>query len=247
MASLGEMASGVAHEIRNPLNFVKNFTEVNEDLTNELEAELKSGNWQNAAKLASDIRANLEKISQHSDRADIIVKGMLQHTRRSGGQKESTDLNALVSQYLKLSYESIRSKDKSFQCEIKTDFDTTVGEVNLIPQDFGRLLLNIFNNAFYTMAEKSKIPGYSSIPQCKVMTRALNGRIEISVQDNGMGIPDENIDKIFQPFFTTKPPGQGTRLGLSFSYEIIKSHGGENKVSSQNRVRSQFNICLPIA
>jgi signal transduction histidine kinase len=246
MASLGEMASGVAHEIQNPLNFIKNFSEVDADLMTELESELEAGNLQNALFLAVDIKANLEKIGQHSERADAIVKGMMQHARNYKVRKETTDLNALVNQYLKSSYQEIWNKDKSFQCETKTDFDTTVGHINIITQDFGRLLCNLFNNAFYTLAEKKKKLGNAFVPQLLVKTRALTGRIEISVIDNGIGMPAEIIDKVFQPFFTTKPPGHGTGLGLSLAYDIIKAHGGEIRVSSENGIGSQFTVSLPV-
>ncbi|MFI5153496.1 MAG: ATP-binding protein [Chitinophagales bacterium] len=244
MASLGEMAAGIAHEIQNPLNFVKNFSEVNAELMNEMQNNLKSGNGEKVFLLASDIQMNMEKISQHSDRADAIVKGMLQHSHGGKGQKESTDLNALVDQNLRLSYYAIRSKDKTFTCEIKKDFDSTLRNVNVVPQDIGRLFINLFNNAFFSLAEKYKKLGAEYKPRLDILTKAVGDKIRIHVRDNGMGIPDQIMDKIFQPFFTTKPPGQGTGLGLSLSYDIIKAHGGEITAKSNEGEGSEFVIEL---
>jgi signal transduction histidine kinase len=247
MASLGELTAGIAHEIQNPLNFVNNFSEVNTELIDEMKNELQNGNAQQAIEIADDIRSNQQKINFHGKRADAIVKGMLQHSRSSSGEKEPTDINALADEYLRLSYHGARAKDKTFNASTKTDFDPLVGKVNVIPQDMGRVLLNLFNNAFYAVTEKKKlkIPGYD--PTVLVSTKRFNGHVEISVKDNGNGIPQKVLDKIFQPFFTTKPTGEGTGLGLSISYDIIKSHGGTLNVETKDGEGSEFIIRLPVA
>jgi len=238
MASLGELTAGIAHEIQNPLNFVNNFSEVSTELIKEMVDEVDKGNTQEVKAIASDLIQNLEKINHHGQRAAAIVKGMLQHSRSSSGVKEPTDINALCDEYLRLSYHGLRAKDKSFNATLKTDFDNSIGKINIIPQDIGRVVLNLINNAFYAVDEKKKlnIPGYE--PTVIVSTRLLNplsgGRgAEIRVTDNGNGIPQKIVDKIFQPFFTTKPTGQGTGLGLSLSYDIINAHGGEIKVETK--------------
>jgi signal transduction histidine kinase len=230
MASLGELTAGIAHEIQNPLNFVNNFSEVNKELVNELQQELKSGKIEEAIAISNDIINNEQKINHHGKRADAIVKGMLQHSRSSTGQKESTDINALADEYLRLSYHGLRAKDNSFNATMKTDFDNAIGKINIIPQDIGRVLLNLYNNSFYAVNEKCKqqIEGYE--PTVSVSTKKINDKVVLTVMDNGNGIPQKVVDKIFQPFFTTKPTGQGTGLGLSLSYDIIKAHGGEIKV-----------------
>ncbi|HYK44825.1 MAG TPA: ATP-binding protein [Parafilimonas sp.] len=243
MASLGELTAGIAHEIQNPLNFVNNFSEVSNELVDEMKTELATGNLQPATHLADDIKGNLQKIIHHGKRADAIVKGMLQHTRITAGQKEPTDINALADEYLRLSYHGMRAKDNSFTAEIKTDFDESVGKINVVPQDIGRALLNLYTNAFYAVREKSKNPrGFENrrrlhpyVPTVTVVTRKITNKIEIKVKDNGPGIPQGIADKIFQPFFTTKPSGEGTGLGLSLAYDIIKAHGGEIKVETKER------------
>ncbi len=277
MASLGELTAGIAHEIQNPLNFVNNFSEVSAELLQEMQEELAKGNKQLAIELAEDVKQNLEKILSHGKRADGIVKGMLQHTRTSTGQREPTDINALVDEYLRLAYHGLRAKDKSFNATMKTDFDPAIGLVNVIPQDIGRVILNLITNAFYAVSEKNKTmtrltpypleggPEYQ--PTVTVITKhqhplpggrgsdesgsrgsdGANGFIEISVSDNGPGIPAHLLDKIFQPFFTTKPSGQGTGLGLSLSYDIVKAHGGELKVETKEGEGSVFTIQLPVS
>ncbi len=251
MASLGELTAGIAHEIQNPLNFVNNFSEVSNELISEMVEEVDKGNTTEVKVLASDIRANLEKILHHGKRADAIVKGMLQHSRSSSGIKEPTDINALCDEYLRLSYHGLRAKDNSFNATIKTDFDNSIGTINIIPQDIGRVILNLLTNAFYEVDEKKKlnIPGHD--PTVTISTRLLNppsgGRgAEIKVADNGNGIPQKVLDKIFQPFFTTKPTGQGTGLGLSLSYDIVKAHGGELKVETKEGEGTEFIISLPV-
>ena len=245
MASLGELTAGIAHEIQNPLNFVNNFSEVNKELMEELKEEIEKKNYDEVIKIAIDVIENEEKITFHGKRADAIVKGMLQHSRTSTGQKESTDVNALCDEYLRLAYHGLRAKDKTFNSKFETDFDPSVGKVNIISQDIGRVILNLINNAFYTVSEKSKqsIPGYE--PTVTVRTKKIDDKALISVKDNGNGIPQRVLDKIFQPFFTTKPTGEGTGLGLSLSYDIIKAHGGEIKVETKEGVGTEFIINLP--
>ena len=245
MASLGELTAGIAHEIQNPLNFVNNFSEVNEELLNEMKDELDKGNIADAKAIANDAIENQQKILHHGKRADAIVKGMLQHSRSSNGQKEPTDINALCDEYLRLAYHGLRAKDKSFNVTMNTDFDESIGNINIIPQDIGRVILNLINNAFYAVDEKKKQNQNGYGPTVSVSTKKLNGKIEIKVVDNGNGIPKKVLDKIFQPFFTTKPTGQGTGLGLSLSYDIVKAHGGELTVKTEERIGSTFIIHLP--
>ncbi|MEO6868434.1 MAG: ATP-binding protein [Ginsengibacter sp.] len=258
MASLGELTAGIAHEIQNPLNFVNNFSEVSNELIDEMNEELEKGDIEEAKAISADIKQNLIKINHHGNRAGDIVKGMLQHSRTSAGIKEPTDINALCDEYLRLSYHGLRAKDKSFNAEMKTDFDERIGKINIIPQDIGRVLLNLFNNAFYAVNEKKNGPlspegGELNTPNIyeptvtvKTVKNPLSGgrgaNIIITVSDNGNGIPQNIIDKIFQPFFTTKPTGQGTGLGLSLSYDIIKAHGGEINVNTKKGVGSEFII-----
>ncbi len=264
MASLGELTAGIAHEIQNPLNFVNNFAEVNIELIDEMDVELKKGDMNEAKAIAADIKQNLEKINHHGKRADAIVKGMLQHSRSTSDvSKEPTDINALADEYLRLAYHGLRAKDKSFNATMKTDFDETIGNINIIPQDIGRVILNLITNAFYaaslpspekigTGSEGFADPEYKHEPTVWVKTcksPPLGGRgaeVLISVRDNGPGIPKNIIDKIFQPFFTTKPTGQGTGLGLSLSYDIVKAHGGELKVETKEGEGSEFVIELPL-
>jgi signal transduction histidine kinase len=246
MASLGELTAGIAHEIQNPLNFVNNFSEVNRELLNEMAEEIEKGNYGEIKEIVKNIVDNEEKINHHGKRADAIVKGMLQHSRSSSGVKEPTDINALTEEYLRLAYHGLRAKDKSFNATMKTDFDKTIGSVNVIPQDIGRAILNMITNAFYAVAEKSKQHGADYQPTVNVSTRKLGNNVLISVKDNGNGIPEKVLDKIFQPFFTTKPTGQGTGLGLSLSYDIVKAHGGELKVETKDGEGSEFTIVLPV-
>ena len=244
MASLGELTAGIAHEIQNPLNFVNNFSDVNKELVDELKTELATGNLQLANEIADDIKVNEEKINHHGKRADAIVKGMLQHSRTSSGQKEPTDINALADEYLRLAYHGLKAKDKSFHSNIKTVLDPGVGKIDVNPQDIGRAILNLINNAFYAVNEKQKQNGIGYEPTVTVSTKKENGKIKISVNDNGNGIPQKVLDKIFQPFFTTKPTGQGTGLGLSLSYDIVKAHGGEIKVNTKENEGTEFTVLL---
>ncbi len=253
MASLGELTAGIAHEIQNPLNFVNNFSEVNKELVDELKLELATGNMQTANEIADDIKENSEKINHHGKRADAIVKGMLQHSSSGSGKKEPTDINKLADEYLRLAYHGLRAKDKSFNATMKTDFDKTIGNINIIPQDIGRVILNLITNAFYVVdekkkafAEKSSFENLTSLyePTVSVGTKKDGNKVLISVKDNGNGIPQKILDKIFQPFFTTKPTGQGTGLGLSLSYDIVKAHGGELKVETKEGEGSEFIIQL---
>jgi two-component system, NtrC family, sensor kinase len=245
MASLGELTAGIAHEIQNPLNFVNNFSEVSTELVDEMNEEIDKGNLEDAKEIASDLKQNLEKINHHGKRAGDIVKGMLQHSRTSSGQKELTDINALADEYLRLAYHGLRAKDKSFNTTLKTNYDESIGKVSVIPQDIGRVVLNLITNAFYVVNEK-KISGVENYePTVSVSTKKTGDKVEIKVADNGNGIPKKVLDKIFQPFFTTKPTGQGTGLGLSLSYDIVKAHGGELKVETKEGEGSEFVIQLP--
>ena len=247
MASLGELTAGIAHEIQNPLNFVNNFSEVNAELIEEMVDEVKKGNTEEAISIANDIKENEEKINHHGKRADAIVKGMLQHSRSSSGQKEPTDINALCDEYLSLSYHGLRAKDKNFNATLKTDFDESIEKINIIPQDIGRVILNLFTNAFYAVNQKKQqgVDGYE--PTVSISTKKIGNKIQIQISDNGDGIPQKFLDKIFQPFFTTKPTGQGTGLGLSLSYDIVtKGHGGELKVETRENEGTKFIIMLPL-
>ena len=292
MASLGELTAGIAHEIQNPLNFVNNFSEVSTELVDEMNGEIATGNMQlatgnleqatinlqNATEIANDLKQNLEKINHHGKRAGDIVKGMLQHSRSSSGVKEPTDINALADEYLRLAYHGLRAKDKSFNATMITEYDESIGNINIIPQDMGRVILNLINNAFYASSAVAvaKVdaaplppqgggsdPDYKHVPTVWVSTKRINtplgsqadrvlgtkfggGEVVIKVKDNGPGIPQKILDKIFQPFFTTKPTGQGTGLGLSLSYDIVKAHGGELKVETKEGEGSEFIIQLPI-
>jgi two-component system NtrC family sensor kinase len=258
MASLGELTAGIAHEIQNPLNFVNNFSEVNLELIGELKEGLDKGNLEEVKTIADDITLNEQKINFHGKRADAIVKGMLQHSRSSNGMKEPTDINMLADEYLRLSYHGLRAKDKTFTAEFKTDFDETLPKINVIPQDIGRVLLNLINNAFYAVSNRNlsalaNLTGLENTmgseeykPTVTVSTRKTGNKIEITVTDNGNGIPADIKDKIFQPFFTTKPAGQGTGLGLSLSYDIVKAHGGELKVETKEGEGTEFIVRLPV-
>ncbi len=240
MASLGELTAGIAHEIQNPLNFVNNFSEVSKELLPEMKTALDNGDATEAKDIADDVIGNLEKIAHHGKRADTIVKGMLQHSRSSSGGKEPTDINALADEYFQLAYHGIRAKNNSFNAMVKTDFDKTIGKVDIIPQDIGRVLLNLYNNAFYAVKERQSMEdgrlttADTYQPAISITTKRMDNEIEIKVTDNGKGIPENIIGKIFQPFFTTKPTGQGTGLGLSLSYDIVtKGYGGELKVETK--------------
>ena len=256
MASLGELTAGIAHEIQNPLNFVNNFSEVNAELIKEIQDERRKTQDKRDEKLEdellNDIAQNQEKVLHHGKRADAIVKGMLQHSRSSSGQKELTDINALADEYLRLAYHGLRAKDKSFNATLNTDYNQTIGNINIIPQDIGRVILNLINNAFYAVNEKHKAEsgkpkaeGVSYEPTVSVSTKKEGNKVLISVKDNGNGIPQKILDKIFQPFFTTKPTGQGTGLGLSLSYDIVKAHGGVLKVETKEGEGSEFIIQIP--
>src|SRR6187431_1886045 len=244
MASLGELTAGIAHEIQNPLNFVNNFSEVSKELLDEMKTELETGNTEDAKDIADDVIRNLEKINHHGKRADAIVKSMLQHSRSSSGKKEPADINGLADEYLRLAYHGLRAKDKSFNAKFETEFDNNIGKINIISQDIGRVLVNLINNAFYAVSERKKQESNGYEPTVTVYTKKIDDKIEIKVKDNGNGIPQKVLDKIFQPFFTTKPTGQGTGLGLSLSYDIVKAHGGELKVETKEGEGSEFIICL---
>ncbi len=244
MASLGELTAGIAHEIQNPLNFVTNFSEVSNELIDEMIEEIENNDFEEVKAIATDVKQNLDKINHHGKRADGIVKGMLQHSRSSDGKKESTDINALADEYLRLTYHGLRAKDKSFNADFKTEFDESLSKIEVVPQDFGRVLLNLINNAFYAVNNKKKTAGEDYQPKVLVKTKKTENQLEISITDNGNGIPDSVVSKIFQPFFTTKPTGQGTGLGLSLSYDIIKAHGGELKVETKEEVGTTFIIQL---
>jgi len=247
MASLGELTAGIAHEIQNPLNFVNNFSEVSMELIDEMEEEMAKGDTKEALAIATDIKQNLEKINHHGKRADSIVKGMLQHSRTSSGQKDPTNINALADEYLRLAYHGLRAKDKSFNADLITDFEESLPVVNVIPQDLGRVLLNLFTNAFYATHQKQKTVNTDYKPTVTVSTKLKENTVAITVKDNGMGIPDAIKDKIMQPFFTTKPTGEGTGLGLSLSYDIVaKGHGGSINIESKENEYTLFTIQLPL-
>jgi len=247
MASLGELTAGIAHEIQNPLNFVNNFSEVSMELLDEMQTELAEGDTDEVAVLAVNIKGNLEKISQHGKRADFIVKGMLQHSRTSTGEKEPTNINVLADEFFKLSFHGLRAKDKNFNAEMVTHFDPSLPKVNIAQQEIGRVLLNMYNNAFYAVNQKARTaaPGYK--PEVSVSTSSENGQVIIKVRDNGNGIPAAIRDKIMQPFFTTKPTGEGTGLGLSLSYDmVVKGHGGKIDIDTKEGEFTEFTVSLPL-
>jgi two-component system, NtrC family, sensor kinase len=247
LASLGELTAGIAHEIQNPLNFVNNFSEVSMELVDEMQEELNKGDKDEAVAIAADIKQNLEKIIHHGKRADGIVKGMLQHSRASSGVKEPVDVNVLTDEYLRLAYHGLRAKDKSFNAELVTHFDDSLPPVNLVPQDIGRVVLNLFTNAFYAVQKRQKMSPAEYKPVIEVATAVQDGFVSIKVKDNGTGIPEDIKDKILQPFFTTKPTGEGTGLGLSLSYDIVvKGHGGTIDIESKENEYTQFIIKLPV-
>ena len=249
MASLGELTAGIAHEIQNPLNFVNNFAEINAELLTEMKERLLEETLPEALKkdidpLVHDLTENLHKILQHGKRADNIVKNMLQHSRKQSGEMQLTDFNALADEYLKLSYHGYRAKHKLFNCIINTSFDESIDKINIIPEDIGRILINLFSNAFYATNEKKKIKDSGYEPTVSLTTKKNGNKVELTIRDNGIGISQKFIDKIYQPFFTTKPTGEGTGLGLSMSYDIIKAHQGELKVESAEGEFAEFTITL---
>ncbi|NNF36660.1 MAG: histidine kinase, partial [Saprospiraceae bacterium] len=270
MASLGELTAGIAHEIQNPLNFVNNFSEVSHEMIEEVKEELKDGDPEEVEAILNDLTTNLEKIAHHGQRASGIVRSMLDHSRASGGEKVETDINALCDEYLRLAYHGMRAKDRNFNAELETSFDESLPKVKVIPQDIGRVLLNLINNAFQAVSEARDLTGFpdnkhktssedpnslnqsltsnlaGQNPKVKVTTKNIEDQIQITVSDNGPGIPDDIKDKIFQPFFTTKPTGEGTGLGLSLSYDIVKAHGGELIAESEHEKGTTFIILLPL-
>jgi len=247
LASLGELTAGIAHEIKNPLNFVTNFSEITMDLINDFEAEVTAGNTEETIALAKSIKENLHKIAFHGNRADSIVKSMLQHSRKGTGQKQPTDINVLVDEYFRLSYQGLRAKDKDFNTSMKLELDKNIGNINIVPQDIGRVLLNLFTNAFYSVNQKKKQATKGYEPAVTVSTQKENSSIAIRVRDNGFGITQKDMTKIFQPFFTTKPTGEGVGLGLSLSHDIItKGHGGTLNVESKEGEFAEFVIHLPV-
>jgi two-component system NtrC family sensor kinase len=247
LASLGELTAGIAHEIQNPLNFVNNFSEVSMEMIVEMEEELAKGDKDEALAIAADVKHNLEKVIHHGKRADSIVKGMLQHSRASSDTKEPTDINKLADEYLRLAYHGLRAKDKSFNADLVTHFEEQVPLIDIVPQDIGRVLLNLFNNAFYAVQKKQETDSTFK-PTVEISTAVVNGSLEIIVKDNGTGIPADIKEKIMQPFFTTKPTGEGTGLGLSLSYDIIaKGHGGTVNIDSVEGEYSVFIINLPLS
>jgi signal transduction histidine kinase len=248
MASLGELTAGIAHEIQNPLNFVNNFSDVNKELVDDAQREMEKGNITEARSILNDIKENEEKIIHHGKRADAIVKSMMQHSHTNAGQREWRDINALADEYLRLSYHGMRAKDNSFKARLETVFDNSIGKIELTPQEIGKVIINVTNNAFYAVSAKASATADGNYePTVIVSTSKHNGKIEIKVKDNGNGMPQKVLDKIFQPFFTTKPAGQGTGLGLSLAYDIVKAHGGEIKVDSKEGEGSEFIIQLPLS
>jgi two-component system NtrC family sensor kinase len=247
MASLGELTAGIAHEIQNPLNFVNNFSEVNTELIEEMQQEIDKGNFEEVKDIAINVKENQQKINQHGKRADFIVKGMLQHSRISTDERGLTNINVLADEFFKLSYHGLRAKDKNFNAEMVTHFDPALPKINVVQQDIGRVLLNLFNNAFYAVNQKQKTTDADYKPEVSVSTSTENGQVVIKVKDNGVGIPDAVKDKIMQPFFTTKPTGEGTGLGLSLTYDmVVKGHGGSINVISKEGEGSEFIITLPL-
>ncbi|BAU54804.1 tetratricopeptide repeat-containing sensor histidine kinase [Mucilaginibacter gotjawali] len=247
MASLGELTAGIAHEIQNPLNFVNNFSEVNTELIDEMEQEISKGDMEEVKAIAQNIKENQQKISQHGKRADFIVKGMLQHSRNHSGERQFTNINILADEFLKLSYHGLRAKDKSFNAEMTTHFDENIPVISIVQQDIGRVLLNLFNNAFYAVNQKSKTAGTGYKPEVTVSTTVENSRVVIKVKDNGIGIPEAIKEKIMQPFFTTKPTGEGTGLGLSLTYDmVVKGHGGLITVESNENIFTEITVSIPL-
>jgi signal transduction histidine kinase len=248
MASLGELTAGIAHEIQNPLNFVNNFSDLNQELLDDLRLELQKGDIREAAALAANLKENEAKINMHGKRADSIVKSMLQHSRAGGSTKEKTDLNKLVDEYVRLAYHGFRAKAKDFNVELDFDLDPNAGSISIVKQDIGRVLLNLLNNAFYAIRLRSQKEGDTFKPRVGIKTKREQNGIVLTVQDNGPGIPSSLKEKIFQPFFTNKPAGDGTGLGLSLSYDIVtKGHGGVLDYQSTEGEGATFNVRLPLA
>ncbi|WP_373515958.1 sensor histidine kinase [Persicitalea sp.] len=248
MASLGELTAGIAHEIQNPLNFVNNFSEVSAELVQELEEaqQMPKRDAGLEAELLGDVKQNLEKIFSQGQRASAIVQAMLEHSRTSTGEREPTDLNNLAGEYLRLAYEGMRAKDKTYTCELATDFDANLGMIDLVSSEMGRVLLNLYSNALYAVAQRRQTAPADYQPRVSVGTRRTESGVEIRISDNGTGISHAVKDKIFQPFFTTKPTGSGTGLGLSLSYDIVtKGHGGTLTVESVEGEGSVFVVTLP--
>lgn len=246
LASLGELTAGIAHEIQNPLNFVNNFSEINGELLSELKEEISKGNHDEIEYILKDLADNEEKIAYHGKRADAIVKSMLQHSRRTEGAFEPTDINALADEYLRLAYHGLRAKDKSFNANFSTELAKDLPELNVKQQDIGRVILNLINNAFYAVNQRRLSGEADYKPEVQVITRNKPKWVEIEVKDNGIGIPDEVKGKIFQPFFTSKPAGQGTGLGLSLSYDIVTAgHNGKLSMKSKKGEGTSFIIQLP--
>jgi signal transduction histidine kinase len=245
MAALGQLTAGIAHEIQNPLNFVKNFSELSQELLTEMAEEMKKGNVKEAMEISEDVIKNLQKVLHHGQRADGIVKGMLQHSGSGTGIKEPTYITNLANEYLRLAFHSVRAKDKTFNATVETHFDDAIGSINVIRQDIGRIILNLISNAFYAVTEKKKLLGDTYEPTVRLTTKKSNGKIEILVRDNGPGIPEQIRTKVFQPFFTTKPPGQGTGLGLSLSNEIVRMYGGNIELNSEEGQYTEFIVSLP--
>jgi len=246
MASLGQLTAGIAHEIQNPLNFINNFSEVNTELITEMKEEITKGNFEAVSILADNLKEHEEKIIYHGKRAESIVKGMLQHTRNRRGQKEPTNINGLCDEYLRLSYHGLRAKDKGFNAKMQTNMDDSIGSIDVVPQEIGSVLLNLFNNAFYAVNEKKEKLNGTFEPMVSVITKKENEKVIIKVIDNGFGIPQSSVDKIFQPFYSTKPPGQGTGLGLSLSYDVIKAHDGTIKVETKENEGTVMIVELPV-
>jgi signal transduction histidine kinase len=244
MASLGELTAGIAHEIQNPLNFVNNFSDLNGELIDEMNKEIGKGNLEEVKSIAENITENEKKINYHGKRAEAIVKGMLQHSRSGTGIKENANINVLADEYLRLAYHGFRARQKSINVTMQTDYDQSIDGIEVVSQDFGRVFLNLYNNALYAVTTKKEQQRENYEPEVIVSTRKLGNKIEIRVKDNGIGIPQNIKSKIFQPFFTTKPTGQGTGLGLSLSYDIIKAHGGEIKVESKEGEFTEFVILI---
>jgi signal transduction histidine kinase len=248
MASLGELTAGIAHEIQNPMNFITNFSEVSIELMDEMVEEMDKGDMEEAKVISKDISQNLDKITHHGKRASSIVKGMLEHSRNTSGKKELTDINVLADEYLRLSYHGLRAKNKSFNADFKTDLDESLPKVEVVPQDLGRVILNLINNAFYACAERSGGADDKDFkPLVTVSTKKLDDQVLITVEDNGPGIPKDIKEKIFQPFFTTKPTGKGTGLGLSLAYDIItQGHGGAIELDTAPGKGTKFSIYIPL-
>lgn len=246
MASLGELTAGIAHEIQNPLNFVNNFSEVNGELIDEMYEELDKGDFEEVKAIAHNIKENLKKINHHGKRADAIVKGMLLHSRTNQSAKEPTDINALCDEYLRLSYHGLRAKDKTFNAKYELSLDPTMPMIEVMPQDIGRVFLNLINNAFYAVSERKKRGDENYEPKVSIRTKVESKNVTVRITDNGVGIPKEVQEKIFHPFFTTKPTGHGTGLGLSISYDIIKTHGGNITLKSTVNKETEFIVEIPI-